>query len=253
MTVPVLRTHMRRLTGAALIVVSACTGAVSIGAAAAQAAPFFADPQQSTAGRLTLETSPWVSSDAHGVQQLALDQPLALSPGDNGFWEIRAAHDDPSGPATLSVEITSSGSLAQHPDGLRLTFRQCLAEWSGLAAGAPSCSAPGGAVTLAPTVASATTYLVDLAAGSAQYMLVTARLDGDDATLQGLGSTVGVGLTAVRTDAAPVPGPGSALATTGADGTAMLQLLIAALAAAGVGAGLRMLRRPAEASKEAMS
>lgn len=246
------RTRARRAVGAALIVVSACAGVVFVGAAAAQAAPFFLDPDQATPDRLILETSPWVVRDSHGGRQLNLGEQLNLSPGDRGYWEIRASHDDPSGPATLSVELTSSGTLAQHPDGLRLVFQQCLTAWTGLVAGTPTCTAPGGAVTLAPAAASATTYLVDLAAGSAQHLLVSASLDGADSSLQGLDASVGVGLTATRTDAATPPSTMPPLAATGLDSAALLQMLGVGLAAVGVGLGMRMLRRPTP-SKESAS
>lgn len=245
-----IRTRAHRAAGAALIIASACAGVVFAGTAAAQAAPFFIDPDQSTPGRLTLETSPWVVRDSQGGRQLALGEQLMLSPGDRGYWEIRASHDDPSGPATLAVELTSSGALARHPDGLRLVFQQCLGEWTGLAAGIPTCTAPGGAIQLAPAAASATAYLVDLAGGSAQHLLVSATLDGADPSLQGLGATAGVGLTATRTDAAPLPST-PPLAGTGVDGIGLLRVLGVGLAAVGVGLGMRMLRRPAPSRESA--
>jgi len=248
-----IRSRVRRIAGGALIVVSACAGLVLAGAAAAQASPFFLDPDQATPDRLTLETSPWIVQDAHGGRRLSLGEQLVLSPGDRGYWEIRASHDDPAGPATLSVDLTSTGPLAAHAEGLRIVFEQCLTEWTGLIDGTPLCAAPGGAVTVAPSAASASSYLVDLAAGSAQYMLVTASLDGSDASLQGLDSSVAVGLTATRTDAAAPPTADPPLATTGLDGAALLHMLGVGLAAVGVGWGVRMLRRPAAAAEGDLS
>lgn len=246
MTVMTRRDRFRRIVGGTLIVVCAGAGAVLAGTAAAQAAPFFTASGQSP-GHLTLEASPWIVRDAQSAHALSPGESLVLSPGDRGYWEIRAAHDDPSGPATLSVVLTAEGELSRDPQGLRVVFQQCLTEWTGMPSGTPTCAAPGGATTLPPATASASTprtYLVDLAAGSAQHMLVTATLDGipADEEGEGLDATVGIGLTAARTDAAAPPA-GGPLAATGIDGVALLQMLGVALAAVGAGIGVRMLRR----------
>ncbi|GGH36644.1 hypothetical protein [Microbacterium album] len=247
--------RMRRGAGAALVAAGAVLAVGAGSSLVAHADAFTPAPVQSTPDRL-LTLSSRHAPAPHDV--------ASLSPGDPGYWIVRAEHDDKGGSASVALQVAKRGPLAAHPRGLTMSVEQCLAPWHGVDEGSPRCDAPGGSLTVTPAHdladdPSPAVHMLELDSADPHYFLVTLSVEDSaearaDETLQALGAIVDLGVTAARAGGpydegardAPRPGPADAapgLAATGADPAAIVRLAALALSALAIGAGLRLLRR----------
>ncbi|MFG6443670.1 hypothetical protein ACFXQA_00190 [Microbacterium sp. P07] len=199
-------------------------------------------PSTGAPGRLVLSSDPYPA------------QFLEISPGDPSHWQV-AARLEGATSATLSLELREAGELVEHPRGLEMGVAECTVPWAGLNE-APVCAGTSVPVALVrPSDDGVTTrprfVLRPLDASAPSYLLVTlAVADSDaaraDATLMGLTGTMGVGLTAVAVEPAPVT-PGAALPATGVDPT--LWTAVATMAAGFLGLGAALRLRPTRGAR----
>jgi len=215
-------------------------GAVAL-AGAAHAA-FVDVPATGQPGRLVLSSDPYPAEF------------LDLSPGDVGYWQIGARLED-AARATLSLQLRKDGELVRHPRGLTMTVDICAVAWTGMDA-VPACPTGAQSVTVATpaddyATSSPTFDLQPLVAGAPQFLLVSLAVEDSpaasaDTTLMGLTGDMGVGLTAMSIDGAPVPPNATGtLPATGATWPMLGAVAALALGMLGLGAALRISRKGA--------
>ncbi len=222
--------------------------------ASAAAADFRDVPETGTAGRLVLASDPWPA------------QFTDLAPGRDSHWQIAARLED-ADRATLSLQFTRAGELAEHPRGLTLSLARCAVPWE--LTEEPTCASGESAIAISTPAdgsgMSPTFQLDQLAADAPTFLLVTMAVDRSpeaaaDDSLHNLEAHVGVGLTAVAFDDVVVPppsasppatappgeeppqanppGPDGALPVTGGSASRLLALGLVALGVVGVGLSL---------------
>lgn len=101
-----------------------------------------------------------------------------FEPGDRGSLTVSASLDAP-GPASLTVAVSGSGPLAEHPEGLRLELRECTDPWTMPGAGDAVC--PGTESVVVPEAALGllpgdTRDLGTLRPGTPRHLLATVSL-----------------------------------------------------------------------------
>lgn len=177
-----------------------------------------------------------------------------MSPGDSvdwQFWTVLSGQPD----ATLSVQITSSGDLAENSDGLRMLLRQCPIPWTESPAPtepALCAGTPGSTVVDSPmaSISPTTVYpLGEIRQGSGPYFLATLSIPAimtltQQQSMQGWEGNFALGLTAAGETA--TLGSDGGLAFTGADPTGFMLggtgLLLGGLAFAATGSWLDRFR-----------
>ncbi|MCS0500741.1 hypothetical protein [Protaetiibacter mangrovi] len=162
---------------------------------------------------------------------------LTLDPGEDGRW-LLSPHLEAPTDSLLSVDIESSGALAETPGGLTVAIDECDVPWD------PDASCPGtetarvAARGFAGIPSGSWMPFGDLPAGESRYFRVTVALpDPAPAELQGASAEFSVGFAAAGDREIVQSPPDPQLGETGA---AVALPLGVAIALAAIGAGLRL-------------